>query len=238
MLITTAVTGGFLAMINPYLLGLLTYDMFLLGNAFRVLSQTTEYINMCSSKRHIFLNKLNFLGYLKEPKTERISLREITYMGEYENKSLTMKHYGLLPSLAKLVQRFTTYNHETIDGDFSKFHKFMANNQVYLLSKDHPDHALFTVNEGLLDDIIHGKQKRIFEYDFSEEDRQKSVQFKEMEDEIKRVMEFKGEGYVTQEDKLKREYSYYWPNREFSGSMEDVKLKKIDDGTFVDNGYR
>jgi hypothetical protein len=28
------------------------------------------------------------------------------------------------------------------------------------------------------------------------------------------------------------------PNREFSGHMEDRKLKKIDDGTFIDNGYR
>jgi hypothetical protein len=59
-----------------------------------------------------------------------------------------------------------------------------------------------------------------------------------MEDEIKRVMDFKRVGYTTREQKLQREYSYYFPNREFSGTMEDVKLKKIDDGTFLDNGYR
>lgn len=59
-----------------------------------------------------------------------------------------------------------------------------------------------------------------------------------MEDEIKNVLEFKRVGYTTREQKLQREYSYYYANREYSGKMEDVKLKKVDDGTFVDNGYR
>lgn len=158
MCISTSATGVFLSLINPYLVGLLLYDFFLLVNAFKVLNQTTEFIFLCSSKRHINLNRLNFLGYLREPKQERISLREITYIGEYENKALTFKNYGLLPSIARLINRFTSYGkQEAIDGDFAKFHKFMANNQVFLLSKDHPEHAKFCVNEGLLDDIINGR---------------------------------------------------------------------------------
>ena len=59
-----------------------------------------------------------------------------------------------------------------------------------------------------------------------------------MEAEIKKVLDFKRVGYTTHEQRLQREYSYYYPNREYSGKMEDVKLKKVDDGTFVDNGYR
>ncbi len=51
-------------------------------------------------------------------------------------------------------------------------------------------------------------------------------------------MEFKGTDFVDEEQKLQRKYSYYEPNREFTGKREDLKLKKIDDGTFVDNGYR
>jgi hypothetical protein len=47
-----------------------------------------------------------------------------------------------------------------------------------------------------------------------------------------------GEKIVTEDDKKRREYQYFRPNREFSGKMEDLKLKKIDDGTFIDNGYR
>lgn len=31
---------------------------------------------------------------------------------------------------------------------------------------------------------------------------------------------------------------YFHPNREFSGQQEDWKLKKVDDGNFIDNGYR
>ena len=31
---------------------------------------------------------------------------------------------------------------------------------------------------------------------------------------------------------------YFHPNREFSGKLESLKLKKVDDGTYIDNGYR
>ena len=57
-------------------------------------------------------------------------------------------------------------------------------------------------------------------------------------EDIREIMEFKGTDHVDEEQKLQRKYSYYEPNREFTGKREDLKLKKIDDGTFVDNGYR
>ena len=133
MFVTTAVTGGFLAAINPMLTLLLSYDVFLLLNAFRVLNQTTEFIRLCSSKRHIYLNKLNFLGYHKEPKPDRISLQDIIYIGEYENKSLTLKNFGLLPSIARLMNKYKLgdkRDDEKVhdDGEFKTFYKFMANN--------------------------------------------------------------------------------------------------------------
>ena len=53
------------------------------------------------SKRHVLLNKLNFLGYETEPDTKRISLREIKYMGHFENHSITQNNYGNLPSFSK-----------------------------------------------------------------------------------------------------------------------------------------
>lgn len=46
------------------------------------------------------------------------------------------------------------------------------------------------------------------------------------------------DGDVMVEDDLKRKYSYFHPNREFEGKNEGYKLKKVDDGTFIDNGYR
>lgn len=117
-------------------------------------------------------------------------------MGEYENKSLNMKNYGLLPSLARLINASSYAEKEpSIDGDFRKFDKFMANNQVFLVAKDHPEHAQHCINESLLDDIIKGKQKRVFEYNFTVEDKQKAELFKDMEAEIKRVLDFKGIGF-------------------------------------------
>jgi len=44
--------------------------------------------------------------------------------------------------------------------------------------------------------------------------------------------------FEHEKDKKIRKYMYYEPNREFSGLWEDQKLKKVDDGTFTDNGYR
>jgi len=69
------------------------------------MNQTANTIVLDESKRHVLLNKLNFLGYETAPKTERISLRDIKYMGEFENRSITMDNYGLLPSFSKLMKK-------------------------------------------------------------------------------------------------------------------------------------
>jgi hypothetical protein len=44
--------------------------------------------------------------------------------------------------------------------------------------------------------------------------------------------------YHAEIQEKKRLYSYYEPNREFSGLLEFEKLKKVDDGTYTDCGYR
>lgn len=110
------------------------------------------------SKRHVLLNKLNFLGYETAPKTERLSLREIKYMGEFENRAITMDNYGVLPSFSKLMKSGT----ESVDdndhsrGNFRYFYKFMANNEVYLVAKDHPLHAEHVASDELLMYVIKG----------------------------------------------------------------------------------
>lgn len=52
-----------LGFLHPYLIVLMAYDYYLLFGFTRVLNQTTWAILLDSSKRHIYLNKLNFLGY-------------------------------------------------------------------------------------------------------------------------------------------------------------------------------
>lgn len=100
---TTAVATVALAAINPFLPLALLYDYYLLLGFTQVLNQTTFVITMDESKRNVFLNKLNFLGYETAPKKNRVNLRKITYMGPYTNKFITLDHKGLLPSISRLM---------------------------------------------------------------------------------------------------------------------------------------
>jgi hypothetical protein len=63
MCFTTGVAALGLALVHPVLPLLLTYDLFLLLKALQIMNQTTNLIILDKSKRHVFLNKLNFLGY-------------------------------------------------------------------------------------------------------------------------------------------------------------------------------
>jgi hypothetical protein len=49
------------------------------------MNQTTSMIVLEESKRHVLLNKLNFLGYETAPNAKRINLKDIRYMGLFEN---------------------------------------------------------------------------------------------------------------------------------------------------------
>lgn len=67
------------------------------------MNQTCNMIILEETKRHVLLNKLNFLGYQKEISGARVSLRDIKYMGLYENTSITQNNYGLLPSISRYL---------------------------------------------------------------------------------------------------------------------------------------
>lgn len=91
-----------------------------------------------ASKRYIYLNKLNFLGFETAPNRRRVSLREIRYMGEYENTAITNNNFGVLPSFAKYFEHSKKKantpekpeeekdEHDKLEGEFRKFYKFMA----------------------------------------------------------------------------------------------------------------
>lgn len=57
-------------------------------------------------------------------------------------------------------------------------------------------------------------------------------------EEHRQIAEFKQLAWTDPIAELEREYCYFHPNREFSGKQEHEKFKKVDDGTFIDNGYR
>ena len=103
MWFTTGVTAAVLAVFNPLLPAILAYDFFLLFKATQIMNQTCNLIVLEETKRHVRLNKLNFLGYYKEMKPKRLSLRDIKYMGLYENNAITHDNYGLLPSISQYL---------------------------------------------------------------------------------------------------------------------------------------
>jgi len=158
MWFTTSVSAFCLSMVSPWLALLLSYDFFLLIRATQIMNQTANTIVLDESKRHVLLNKLNFLGYETAPKTERISLRDIKYMGEFENKAITMDNFGLLPSFSKFYKKDSTEenNSDQSKGSFRYFYKFMANNEAYLVAKDHPLHSEHVASDELLGYVIKG----------------------------------------------------------------------------------
>ena len=137
-----------------------------------------------------------------------------------------------------------TTNGETPAGtdpkknNFRYFYKFMANNEVYLVPRDHEKHDSVCISDQLLKSIMNANQKEVFDYDFTEVEQKSQKEHTERNEELREILEFKGVAHFDEEMDLRRKYSYYEPNREFSGKKEDQKLKRIDDGTFVDNGYR
>lgn len=86
--------------------------------------------------------------------------------------------------------------------------------------------------------VIKGKQNAVLEYDFTPQEARREEFLRARNAEVRRIMEFKQVAWDDKEKNLQREYSYFHPNREFSGKEEDQKWKKVDDGTFIDNGYR
>ena len=188
---------------------------------------------LTETKRHVLLNKLNFLGYETAPSPHRVSLRDIRYMGLYENNFVAMDNYGLLPSFSRFMKK-----DEEATGVYRKFHKFMAADEVYLVNYDHPDHKEHCTSDELLMYIMKGQQSKVLDHDFTEEMNIKAEILKERSEEIREVLAFKQVQFAYKDAELQRKYSYYHPNREYSGKHENVKMKRVDDGTFTDNGYR
>lgn len=106
------------------------------------------------TKRHVFLSKLNFLGYERKPRPRRISLADVSYIGEYENTFITMNNFGLLPSVAQHLNKAMT-DEESTKNSYRHFYKFMAGNEVYLVPKDHENHEGVCVSDQLLKAIMN-----------------------------------------------------------------------------------
>lgn len=76
-------------------------------------------------------------------------------MGKFENRTVTQKHFGILPSFSIFYNRNIKLDDEK--GQFKHFYKFMANNEVFLVANDHPEHKKFVYSDDLLMMVIKGQ---------------------------------------------------------------------------------
>lgn len=61
----------------------------------------------------------------------------------------------------------------------------------------------------------------MFDYDFTEVEQQTHKEVMERNEELREILDFKGVAHFDEEQDLRRKYSYYLPNREYSGKRED-----------------
>ena len=68
----------------------------------------------------------------------------------------------------------------------------MANNEIYLVPRDHEKHDEACVSNDLLLAIMQAKQQSVFDYDFTEIEEKTHAEVVQNRSEIKEILEFKG----------------------------------------------
>jgi len=108
-------------------------------------------------------------------------IRDIVYTGEQKNEYMSFDYFGVPPSWVKLASmRSKQLQKDPYTGDarsegvpeedkstFKHFASFMAGNTRYLIPLDCPNFKEAVITEGLLQDVIHGRQKAVFDFDYS-----------------------------------------------------------------------
>lgn len=69
----------------------------------RILNQTVVSIELDHTKKHLYIHRLNFLGYHVKPKEHRVSLRSVKFLNDYKNPYITLDFKGLIPSFSRLI---------------------------------------------------------------------------------------------------------------------------------------
>lgn len=121
-----------------------------------LMNSTVEFMILQDNKSKVHINKFNFMGFLtKFGPGRQFPIKELRYIGEYQNNFIRASDYGFFPSFFKLKRYFA--KDKTPEGDFAKFYEFMGSNKRFLISKDMVDREKAIYHEGVLQDIISGK---------------------------------------------------------------------------------
>ena len=162
-------------------------------------------------------------------------IRGIKYTGVVQNNFMSFDYTGMLPSLNKLMAFSSNY----LDGDntnqdtqsslvpesdkntFKFFASFMAEDQTYLIPMDNDNFKKSVITEELLNHIIHGRQRSVLMYDYSQLEAEAEKADKNMQE----IMEMYDDqqsapDFITRTIAKKRAYQYYHPNRDYGDNLE------------------
>jgi hypothetical protein len=115
----------------------------------------------------------------------------------------------------------------------------MADSEKFIIPLDSQNFKKSVASEEVMHHIINGRQNEVLAYDFSHiEERQRIIDENMMEVEEMRNDQVNAHDFVSDNQKKRRDFGYYHPNRDFNDELEHLQLKKVDNGEFWDNGYR
>lgn len=176
---STLILAGSLAVIHPAFALLTVYDFFLLTKYSLILNSTVYHMTLRENKRQVTIGTLNFLGFLIKfdlaEKRERISLKDIKYIGKFENTFLNLEITGLPPSFSRFrmkkeikqklekekVEKQTGKKEESEEKldlkGFRHFERFIAKNKIFMVPIDHPEIDKVMPSRDLLDLVIKGR---------------------------------------------------------------------------------
>jgi len=179
--LSTTFTTAALFLVNPYLAIMSLYDWYLLA-AFssQIVRRTVHQMILHENKYHLIVNKLNPLGF-ETMEQEKIAIRDILYVGEVKNEYLSFDYTGLPPSITKIISLSNTQLEKDARGDvmsdsvkkedkntYKHFLAFMAKGERYLIPVDGDNFKQSVIAEELLNHIIHGRQRAVLYFDYSE----------------------------------------------------------------------
>ena len=161
-------------------------------------------------------------------------------MGKIENQVINNSHndfsftYNIIKNYFKNVK-----SNKDLKDNFQRFYKFNIDYKTYYIPSDLTTQNSGT-NEELTLHILNKQQDEILKYDYSNYEESYSQLHNKFINYLKEKANKSHSMFVSKEDKLKRVYQNFHPNRDFSDSRYFDTLKRPDDinGEYIDNGYR
>lgn len=108
-LFNTAAATVVLSMVHPLLPLIMVYDYYKCARYMQLLNNTLIRMSISKSKRKIFLETLNFLGYWKKPKLVSYNITKCKYIRSFKNTSLNPNEIGWLPSIMAIKRLIEKY---------------------------------------------------------------------------------------------------------------------------------